>query len=278
MGDFTAGKLFSALLVLLVCLICIKLLNKMFARIIDRMKFEKSMHTFLKSVIRVLLYVLAAILTASSLGINISAFVALLSVAGLAISLALQEFLSNLASGLMLLISKPFVVGDYIETEEAEGKVLDIRLIHTVISTVDNKDVFLPNSEVTGGKIINYTREERRRVDLKFSTSYDTALDDAKQALRKAISNTPGILPDPEPYINVSAYRNNAIEYSVMVWSKTEDYWSVQSALLEQVLRCFVKQALPCIASSMEDSAKPSTQQKNAVNTNFNTQRWTSDR
>ena len=111
-GDFTVGKLFSALLVLLVCLICIKLLNKMFARIIDRMKFEKSMHTFLKSVIRVLLYVLAAILTASSLGINISAFVALLSVAGLAISLALQEFLSNLASGLMLLISKPFVVGD----------------------------------------------------------------------------------------------------------------------------------------------------------------------
>lgn len=261
-GDFTVGKLFSALLVLLVCLICIKLLNKMFARIIDRMKFEKSMHTFLKSVIRVLLYVLAAILTASSLGINISAFVALLSVAGLAISLALQEFLSNLASGLMLLISKPFVVGDYIETEEAEGKVLDIRLIHTVISTVDNKDVFLPNSEVTGGKIINYTREEKRRVDLKFSTSYDTALDDAKQALRKAISNTPGILPEPEPYINVSAYRNNAIEYSVMVWSKTEDYWSVQSALLEQVLRCFDEEGIAMYCERMEIQLSPALNEK----------------
>ncbi len=238
-GTFTAGKLLSALLVLLVCLICVKLLNRIFSRIIDRLRFEKSMHTFLKSVLKVLLYTLAAIITASSLGINVSAFVALLSVAGLAISLALQGLLSNLANGLTILVSKPFIVGDYIETEEAEGKVKDIRLIHTLICTADNKDVFLPNSEVTGGKIINYTREEKRRVDLKFSTSYETPLSVAKQALRQAISKTPGILQEPAPYVNVGAYHTNGIEYNVMVWSKTEDYWTVQSALLEQVKACF---------------------------------------
>ena len=145
-GNFTAGKFLSALLVLLICLICTKILIKIFSRLIDRLKFEKSMHTFLKSILKILLYTLSAILTASSLGINVSAFVALLSVAGLAISLAIQGLLSNLANGLTLLVSKPFVVGDYIETEHAEGKVKDIRLIHTLICTSDNKDIFLPNS------------------------------------------------------------------------------------------------------------------------------------
>ncbi len=237
-GNFTAGKFFSALLVLLLCLICTKILGRIFSRIIDRLKFEKSMHTFLKSILKILLYTLSAILTASSLGINVSAFVALLSVAGLAISLALQGLLSNLANGLTLLVSKPFVVGDYIETEHAEGKVKDIRLIHTLICTSDNKDVFLPNSEVVGGKIINYTREERRRIDLKFTVSYDAPLAQTKQALGQAILQTPGTLAEPEPYLNVCAYPSSGIEYSMMVWSKTEDYWNVQSALLEQVKLC----------------------------------------
>lgn len=237
-GNFTAGKFLSALLVLLICLICTKILIKIFSRLIDRLKFEKSMHTFLKSILKILLYTLSAILTASSLGINVSAFVALLSVAGLAVSLAIQGLLSNLANGLTLLVSKPFVVGDYIETEHAEGKVKDIRLIHTLICTSDNKDIFLPNSEVVGGKIINYTREERRRIDLKFTVSYDAPLAQTKQALGLAISQTPGALSEPEPYLNVCAYLNSGIQYSMMVWSKTEDYWDVQSALLEQVKLC----------------------------------------
>lgn len=253
-GTFTAGKLVSAVITLLLCLICVRILNKIFARIIDRLKFEKSMHTFLKSVLRVLLYTLAAIITASSLGINVSAFVALLSVAGLAISLALQDLLSNLASGITLLISKPFVVGDYIETEEAEGKVKDIRLIHTLICTADNKDVFLPNNKVTGGKIINYTREEKRRVDLKVTASYDAPIEDAKRALRLAISKTPGILEDPAPYVNVSSYTPNGIEYSILVWSKTEDYWGAFSALIEQVKFSFDEAGIEMCRPRMEVS------------------------
>ncbi len=238
-GSLTLYRLAYAAVILVICAVIIKILTKGFDRAIEKFKVERSLHTFLKSVIRILLWFITILIVAGLLDIPTSSLIAVLSVAGLAISLSIQGTLSNLSAGIMLLITKPFKMGDYIEAGGISGAVSDIGLVYTRVTTFDNKLVFVPNSEISGGKITNYTAEGKRRVDLSFSTSYQSKPELVKKTIGAVIAAHSLTLFTPEPFIRVSAYKDSCIEYAVRVWCATGDYWTVYYDVLEQVKEAF---------------------------------------
>ena len=232
-------RVLYVVLLLAVCLIVMKLLMSVLNRALDRLNIEKGLHTFIKSVVKILLWFVTIIIVLGYVGIEVTSLIALLSVIGLAISLAIQGTLSNLAGGIQVLVSKPFKAGDYIETDSVSGTVSEIGLVYTKIKTYDNKMIMIPNGQISSAKITNYTAEERRRVDLKFNTSYDAPVELVKETIQAVIRSHPKALRDPAPFARVSAYQDSSIEYAVRVWCATEDYWTLYSDLLEQVKAAF---------------------------------------
>lgn len=227
-------KLAPAIIALVVGLILAKLLCKLFDRILDRSRIEKSLHSFLRSLFHILLYVIVALIVAGTLGFNVSSLVALLSVVSLAFSLAVQGTLANIAGGIQILTSHPFHVGDYIEISGVEGTVQDIGMIYTHLLTLDNKGVFLPNSEAASSKVTNYTAEGKRRVDLTFTASYACSSSDVRNALLNA-AKVNGALADPAPEAFLSEYGESNISYILRIWCKPENYWDVYFAAIENV-------------------------------------------
>ncbi len=236
--DLWRRVLYVALL-LAVCLIVMKLLMSVLNRALNRLNIEKGLHTFIKSVVKILLWFLTITIILGYIGIEVTSLIALLSVIGLAVSLAIQGTLSNLAGGIQVLVSTPFKAGDYIETESISGTVSEIGLVYTKIKTYDNKIIMIPNGQVASAKITNYTAEERRRVDLKFNTSYDAPVELVKETIQSVIRSHPKALLEPAPFARVSAYKDSSIEYAVRVWCATDDYWDLYSDLLEQVKAAF---------------------------------------
>ena len=222
-------------LTLFVCIAAMRILLALLNRVIVKLKVERSLHTLIRSGSKILLWSITILIMAESLGFPVSSLLGVLGIIGLAISMAIQGTLSNLAGGIMILGSKPFVVGDYIEAGGVEGTVHDIGMVYTRIQTVDNKLIFVPNGEISGEKIINYTSQATRRVDLKFQISYDSNIESVKSCIRGVIDAHPQILGDPPPFVRVSSYLDHSIEYTVRVWCATPDYWTVYSDLLEQV-------------------------------------------
>ena len=236
---FDWGRLLSLIILLAICLVVMKAVLILLDRVIVRVKVERSLHTFIRSGVRFLLWFITIIILADSQGLPITSLLGMLGIIGLALSLALQGILSNLAGGIMILISKPFVVGDQIEAGGVSGIAYEIGLVYTKIKTFDNKIIFVPNGEISGEKIINYTTQDKRRVDLKFNASYQDDPEVVKGCIREVIDAHPKALFTPEPFVRVSAYLDSSIEYTVRVWCATEDYWDVQSDLLEQVKAAF---------------------------------------
>ena len=189
--------------------------------------------------LRFLLYTVTALIVAESLGIPASSLVALLSVFALAVSLAVQDVLSNVAGGLVLLFSKPFTLGDYIESADGEGTVYSIGLTHTVLDTYGGQRVMLPNSRLTAGKIVNYTARGVRRVDHAVSASYEDSTQAVRAACLKAVSRTPHVLEDPPPQVVVTAYGESAIEYHVRFWAPVDAYWDACNSSLEAIRDAF---------------------------------------
>lgn len=239
LGSVSVGQLLTSIVLLGVCLVLVKLLNRWFAKLIDRSKLEASLHTVLKSILKVILYALTGLIVAGSLGVDTSSLVALFSLLGLAVSLAVQGVLSNFTSGILLLMSKPFVVGDFIEAGDQSGTVREINLIHTTVQTPDNKLIFIPNGDISDGRIVNYSREPNRRINLTVTASYDAGIDQVEEALRQAIARVPGLLEDPPPFVSVNGYLNSSIEYVVRAWAAQADYWDAYFALLHQIKYCF---------------------------------------
>ena len=237
-GSVTFGTIIGAVCLLLVGLIVIRIVLKIVDGMVERSKSLSGLKVYIHSVVRVLLYFLLAIMVAGSF-VDVSSIIALLSVAGLAVSLALQNTLSNVAGGIMLLVSKPFVVGDFIETEGISGTVSALDLAYCSITTVDNKQIMIPNSDISGAKIINYNRLGRRRAELKFTASYDAPTATVKQAIQEVLDSIPQILQDPAPAIWLSEYQSSSIEYVVRVWASVEDYWDVYFAIQEGVRESF---------------------------------------
>lgn len=232
------SKLLPAVIILVVGFLIAKILIKLFSRMLSHSRLEKSMHTFLNILFKVLIYAIVILLTAGSLGINTSSLVALLSVLTLAISLAIQGTLSNVAGGVQVLSAQPFHVDDFVEIGAHLGTVKEIGPMYTTILTPDGKTVHIPNSVVASSVVINYTTLGRRRINLKFTASYDSDPDSVMDALKKA-SNVEKILPKQGVFVRISNYGESAIEYVLRVWVLPEDYWDVYFAVTDQVYRQF---------------------------------------
>ena len=224
----------------IVCYIAIKLLRKAIDKILGRSKhLDPSLKSFFASAVNVVLWAIAVMIVASALGINITSLVAILSVAGVALSLALQGLLANVFSGITLLASRPIAVGNFVEIGGQSGTVRSIGLFYTCLATPDNKIIYVPNGDITGSKIINYSTEPVRRVDLNIGTSYDCPTETVRSAILEAVANTDKVLSDPAPFVALAAYNASNIEYTVRVWCNTEDYWDVHFALNEHIRDSF---------------------------------------
>lgn len=240
-GSVTLMAVLSAVAVFLVCLIVIKIILKILDRIQERSKLDNTIKSFIRSGIKIGLWIIAIIIVADKLGIQTTSLVTLIGVAGLALSLSIQGVLSNLFSGLTTLTTKPFTSGDYVELDGAGGTISEVGLFYTTMTTIDNKTIYIPNSQVAGAKIINYTRQENRRVDLTFGASYDAPTEAVKAAMMEAIESDDRIMKDPAPFVGLLSYKDSSIEYVLRAWTKKEDFWDVYFALNEGIRRSFEK-------------------------------------
>lgn len=236
---FTFQKMLTALAVLVVCLLVIHLVNRMVLKVLGRTKLDPRLSKYIVAFIKVVLYILTALIVAQSLGIPTTSLVALFSVLSLAISLAVQDVLGNVAGGLVILFSRPFQIGDYIETDAIGGTVAEIDLIHTKLDTPNGQRVLMPNRTMADSKITNYTQLGTRRLDIAVAASYDDAIQSVRAACLDAVTHTPGILSDPAPVVVVTNYGESAIEYHIRCWSDVATYWDAYNTLMEEIKVAF---------------------------------------
>ena len=239
-GSMALSTLISAVLTFITCFIVMQIILKTLERVLGRAnKIDGTLKGFIHSAVKIILWILTGIIVAGALGIPTTSLVALISIAGLALSLSVQNILSNLFSGLTLLVSKPFKSGDFVEVGGRNGIIKSVGLFYTQLNTLDNVSINIPNSDVTGTTVINYSREPLRRVDRVFSAAYESSTEDVKAAILEAISRDEKILKDPAPFVRLSEYKDGCIEYTVRVWCKCADYWDVFFNLNENVRDCF---------------------------------------
>ena len=238
-GMFTWDNLLSAAIALVVCILAIWIVMKILRRMMERSKLGPSLSNFILKVVKIALEFAAILIVAGSLGFDVTALLAVFSLLGLAISLSVQNLLGNLVSGVVLLMTKPIQDGEFIECGDVSGTVKDVGLFYTELLTLDNKLVSVPNSDLSASKIINYTREPNRRVDLLIGASYDSPVEDAKKALYDAIERTDKVLADPAPQVLVQEYGASVIKYTVRAWCRHEDYWDVYYGINENVPGAF---------------------------------------
>lgn len=244
LGAMTLEKLLTTLLILAVCLIVIRIVTKLMSRIMAKVNWDHRIERYLCSGVKILLYILTAIIVADSIGIPVTSLIALVSVFGLAISLAVQDVLSNIASGLVILFSRPFDLNDYVGTNDGEGTVAEISLTHVKLDTPDGQRIMLPNSSIVAGKIINYTTLGIRRANHAIGVSYDCDSDAVRASCLKAISRVNGVLEDPAPAVVINNYGESSIEYRVRFWTKTDDYWDAHFQSMEEIRRCFAEDGI----------------------------------
>jgi len=234
-------SLLKAVLLLIVCLVISRVLLAASGKLLDKSKLDKSLHAIIRSTFKVLLLFLTILIVAPSLGIETSSLLAVLSIAGVAVSLSIQGILGNFFSGVTLLMSKPFKVGDFVTIGGETGTIVETGLTHTKLHTVDNQVILVPNSSVTSNTITNVSTEDKRRLDFVFSASYNAPTEAVKEALAEAV-DIPQVLKDEPVFIALSKYGDYAIEYTVRVWVKNADYWDANFQILERVRTCFQAQ------------------------------------
>lgn len=242
LGDISLSSILSAVLIYVVCYVVIRLLCRAFEKLLDRSKhIDASLKTFFSGAIKAVLWVIAIIIIAGSLGIPVTSLVAVLSVAGVALSLALQGLLSNLFSGITILATRPFNVGNYVQVGGESGTVKSIGLFYTVLDTLDNRVIYAPNGDITSSKIVNYSAESLRRVIIPVTASYDSATEDVRRAVLAAAAKDERILTEPAPMAAISGFGSSSVEYTVRVWCKSDDYWDVLFALNENIRESFAE-------------------------------------
>lgn len=240
LGLGALSSVLSAVLIFIVCLIVVKLLTRITDKLLTRAKFaSETVRRFLKTAIKIALWALAIVIIAGALGIPTASLVAVISVAGLALSLSVQNILTNLFSGITLLMTRPFDVGDFVEIGANSGHVQVIGLFYTTITTADKRVVTIPNSDVASAAVVNYSREPQRRLSFQFGTEYSDPTDRTLAALREAIAECPMVLSDPEPILYISEFKDSSIEYTVHLWAKGEDYWPVTFQINDLVRQSF---------------------------------------
>ena len=243
-GSQLGITLVKALMVFLVGRILINMLNKLVRRILARRQIDPSIRTFASSLVNVVLTILLIVSVVGALGVQTTSFAALLASAGVAIGMALSGNLSNFAGGLVILLFKPYKVGDYIEAQGSGGVVREIQIFHTVLTTPDNKAVYIPNGSLSSGMVTNFSREQTRRVDWVFGVEYGSDFEQVKQCLLRILEADDRILKDPQPFIVLGALADSSVNLTVRVWVKSADYWDVYFQTIETVYTTFNKEGI----------------------------------
>lgn len=223
-------------LVLVGGFIAMKIAMKLCRKAVDRSKLKGTAGNFLLSLIRIAIVVLYVIILLSMLGVDTTSLVAIFSVLTLAISLAVQGVISNLASGIMLVVTKPFEEGNYVDIDGTAGTVEKIHITCTKLKTPDNKVITIPNSTITSANIINYSVKDTRRVEFIFSAAYGSNIEKVKSVILGVISNHDLVLADPAPMVRLKTHGDSSLDFVARVWVKSGDYWTVTFDLNEQVL------------------------------------------
>ena len=242
-----AGKdIIGAILIFVVGRFVIKQINRLASKILQKRKLEVSVETFLKSLLSILLNLIHALAIISRLGIETTSFAALLASAGVAVGMALSGNLSNFAGGLIILVFKPFKVGDYIDTETADvsGTVKEIQIFHTVLATLDNKIIYVPNGVLSSNAITNYSKQNMRRAEWVIGIEYGEDVDKVKKVLAELIEADARILKDPAPLIALKALSASSVDIVVRAWAKSEDFWNVYFDMNQKIYDTFNRKGI----------------------------------
>lgn len=236
-------KLSSALVILVIGVMVIRGLMKLMEASLNKSRLEKAAHSLIISLSRAAMYILLFLITASTLGIDVSSIVALASVLTLALSLALQNMVSNIIGGFTILYTHPLHSGDYVEIGGQAGTVREINMTYTVLLTPDNRMVSIPNSAVVAAQIVNYSSADSRRVEIAVSASYDAPTEKVLDALVQA-GTVDNALLEPAPTAVITGYGDSAISYSLRVWVKPENYWDVYFLVMQRIKDVFDQQGI----------------------------------
>lgn len=222
----------------------ISIINRLVAQMMERRKIDATIQSFLRSFINILLTILLLISVVSALGVNTTSFAALLASAGVAIGMALSGNLQNLAGGLIILLFKPYKVGDYIDAQGVSGTVKEIQIFHTVLTTPDNKIIYVPNGSLSSGSVTNYSLSALRRVDWTIGVEYGTEIEKVRQTALDLIKKDSRILTDPAPFIALSALADSSVNITIRAWTKNEDYWGVFFDMNQNIYEVFNKEGI----------------------------------
>ncbi|MBO5077468.1 MAG: mechanosensitive ion channel family protein [Clostridia bacterium] len=233
MGSSYGGKIVLAIVTLIVGLLIIKLIGKAVKKALEKSKLHDTVKLIITKTVKVILYVVLIVGIVSILGVPMTSVVAIIASCGLAVGLAFQGALANLAGGLMILIFHPFKVGDYIQASGAEGVVTDISIFYTKLLTLDNKRVLVPNGDLMNANITNLTAENKRRIDQDFKITNDIDQDLVRSVLMTAAKATNGVLEEPAPFARLTAVDDDTYIFTVRAWCDTANYWDVYFDLIE---------------------------------------------
>lgn len=238
-------RILAAIVIFVVGKFIVTWLNKLFAKLLERRNIEAGVQSFLKSMVNILLLLMLGIAVVSKLGIEITGFAALIASAGVTIGMALSGNLQNFAGGVIVLLFRPYKVGDYIESSTgASGTVMEIQIFHTVLKTPDNKVIFAPNGNMSNSVVTNYSQESTRRVDLSFSMEYGEDYKRVEKVLKDLIAADSRILTTPEPFVRLGEMADSSVNITVRLWVNAADYWNVHFDMKEAVYTTFTKEGI----------------------------------
>lgn len=250
-GKYSLEKLLPMAVLAALGILSIRIAMKLVKKLLEKSKLEKAAHTLILTASRVVLYILLALAVASGLGIDVTGVVALASVLTLAVSLSVQNLLTNVFGGFTLLYTKPFVSEDFVEIAGQSGTVKEIGLSYTKLATADNKIVSIPNSAVVAAEIVNYTVTGTRRLDINLEVSYSVDTDTVLEILQKAVQKE-GVFQDPAPVVAIKEYNAQSVTYGAMVWCATSDYWDLKFAINRELSELCRQAGVSFYAPSMK--------------------------
>lgn len=257
-------KIIGAILIFLLGKWVARRLTNVTLKVMQKAEVDPTLLRFAENLVYMLLMVVVVLAALNTLGVQTTSFVAILGAAGLAVGLALQGTLGNVGSGVLLIIFRPFQVGDFVNAGGEAGSVEAISLFATTLKTPDNKLIIIPNSAVTGGNITNFSAKETRRVELTFGIGYNDDLKEAKRILQEIIDGDERVLRDPEPFVAVSELAESSVNFVVRVWVKRADYWDVYFDTIEKVKLTFDEQGISIPFPQMDIHLDNPEQKENA--------------
>lgn len=243
-GVGAGGRIIGAILIFVIGRFLISFLKKLVAKVMKKRNVDASIQSFVKSLVNILLTILLIIAVIGKLGVETTSFAALLASAGVAIGMALSGNLQNFAGGLIVLLFRPFKVGDWIETQGVSGTVREIQIFHTILTTADNKVIYIPNGPLSSGTVTNYSREDTRRVDWVIGVEYGESYDKVESSVRSILAADKRILNTPEPFVALQALDASSVNVVIRVWVKSADYWGVYFDMNKTIYAVFNEEGI----------------------------------